>query len=246
MEVCANGLTSAVAAQQGGAIRVELCDNLLEGGTTPSYAQIKLAREKLHIQLYPIIRPRGGDFLYSNLEFELMKNDILLCKSLGCDGVVIGILLADGRVDKQRCAILVDLARPMKVTFHRAFDRSRDLKEALADVIDLGCERILTSGGKLSALEGAAVLKELIALAAGRIEIMPGAGIREHNIKEIINITGATVFHATAKSAALTGMSYVNVALDQAATGDESSYELTTAAAVRRLIEKANDPHKLI
>ena len=242
MEVCANGLSSALAAQQGGAIRVELCDNLLEGGTTPSYAQIKLAIEKLHIQLYPIIRPRGGDFLYTDLEFELMKEDILLCKSLGCDGVVIGMLLADGRVDKQRCATLIDLARPMKVTFHRAFDHSRDLKEALADVIDLGCDRILTSGGKPGALEGAAILKELIALAAGRIEIMPGAGIREHNIKEIINLTGASVFHATAKTRVLPAMDYVNVVLEQTATGDESSYELTTAAAVRCLIEKANDP----
>jgi copper homeostasis protein len=240
MEVCANGLASALAAEKGGAIRVELCDNLLEGGTTPSYAQIKLATEKLNIQVYPIIRPRGGDFLYTDLEFELMKTDIQCCKDLGCDGVVIGMLLEDGRVDKDRCATLIDIARPMKVSFHRAFDRSNDLKSALEDIIELGCERILTSGGKPTALEGATVIKELIEQAAGRIEIMPGAGIRKQNIKEIMDVTGAKVFHATAKTPVPSAMQYVNVAFNQAGAVDENNWELTTAAAVDQLISRAN------
>lgn len=240
MEVCANGLASALAAEQGGAIRVELCDNLLEGGTTPSYAQIKLATEKLNIQVYPIIRPRGGDFLYTDLEFELMKADIQCCKDLGCDGVVIGMLLEDGRIDKVRCTALIEIARPMKVSFHRAFDRSLDLKSALEDVIALGCERILTSGGKATALAGAQVIKELIYAAAGRIEIMPGAGIREHNIREIMEISGAEVFHATAKSPVDSSMRYVNTVLNQAAAADENNYELTTPAAVAQLIQRAN------
>ncbi|WP_432708438.1 copper homeostasis protein CutC [Pedobacter sp.] len=240
MEVCANGLTSALAAEQGGAIRVELCDNLLEGGTTPSYGQIKLVTENLNIQVYPIIRPRGGDFLYSDLEFELMKADIQCCKALGCDGVVIGMLLEDGSVDVARCAVLIEIARPMKVSFHRAFDRCEDLKIAMEDIIALGCERILTSGGKPSALEGASVIKALIELAAGRIEIMPGSGIRDHNIREIIQLTGAKVFHATAKLPVSSAMQYVNVVLNQAAVGDENNYELTTTAAVEQLIKRAN------
>jgi copper homeostasis protein len=240
MEVCANGLRSALAAQEGGAVRVELCDNLLEGGTTPSYAQIKLAREKLYIELYPIIRPRGGDFLYNDLEFELMKADIEICRSLGCDGVAIGMLLGDGHIDKVRCATLIKLARPMKVTFHRAFDRCQDLKRALVDVISLGCDRVLTSGGKPTAWEGVSVIKELLELAAGRIGIMPGAGIREHNVGEIMRLTGAMEFHATAKSPLSSSMSYVNFELDMAASADENSFEVTTTAAVKQFIKRAN------
>ena len=168
MEVCANSVRSALAAQRGGAIRVELCDNLLEGGTTPSYAQIKVAKELLSIQVYPIIRPRGGDFLYDDLEFSLMKADITLCRSLKCDGVVFGILKADGSVDMERCAELIELAKPMKATFRRAFDMSHHLEIALENIIELGFERILTSGGVASALKGASVISKLIEQAAGR------------------------------------------------------------------------------
>jgi copper homeostasis protein len=240
MEVCANGVASAIAAQDGGAIRVELCDNLHEGGTTPSYAQIKLARKFLTIQVYPIIRPRGGDFLYSDLEFNLMKIDILNCKSLNCDGVVIGILKADGSIDKERCLALIELAKPMKVAFHRAFDSSNDLEKALEDIIDIGCERILTSGGKSDALEGAQRIKSLIERAAGRISMMPGAGIRAHNVAEIIRITGATEFHATAKSFVDSAMQFRNPDVMMGTAADEYIFELTTAATVQSLIEKAN------
>ncbi|MES2457765.1 MAG: copper homeostasis protein CutC [Bacteroidota bacterium] len=240
MEVCANSLASALAAQEGGALRVELCDNLPEGGTTPSYAQIKLAKKLLKIQLYPIIRPRGGDFLYSDLEFELMKEDISVCRSLGCDGVVIGILHADGSVDRERCAELIKLAGSMGVTFHRAFDMSRDLFQALEDVIELGCERILTSGGAASSLEGTDVLARLIEQAAGRISIMPGAGINTGNIVELIKQTGAKEFHASARKPVLSGMTFRNSRLNMGAVADEFSYDLTDTHTVKTLIDLAN------
>ncbi|SMC80823.1 copper homeostasis protein CutC [Pedobacter nyackensis] len=240
MEVCANSLRSAQAAQDGGAIRVELCDNLLEGGTTPSYAQIVLAKRMLNIQVYPIIRPRGGDFLYSELEFELMKEDIKLCRELKCDGVVIGILKSDGSVDKERCRELIELVGDMKVTFHRAFDMSNDLFQALEDIIELGCTRILTSGGESSALKGAAVLKSLIEQANGRISIMPGAGVNVHNIEELIQLTGAKEFHASAKNAVSSEMQFRNPKLNMGAEADEFSYDLTSSDTVKRLIELAN------
>lgn len=242
MEVCANSLSSALAAQEGGAVRVELCDNLPEGGTTPSYAQIALTRQMLSIKVYPIIRPRGGDFFYSELEFELMKEDIKVCKSLNCDGVVIGILNRDGSVDMKRCAELMELAKPMHVTFHRAFDMSNNLFEALEDIITLGCERILTSGGKASAIAGAAVLAKLIARANGRIIVMPGAGITTANITELIAITGATEFHASARSVVAGKMLYRNPGLNMGTETDEFSYSLTDSAIVKNLIERANRP----
>jgi copper homeostasis protein len=240
MEVCANSLRSALAAQEGGAIRVELCDNLLEGGTTPSYAQIALAKKLLHIQVYPIIRPRGGDFLYSDLEFELMKEDIKICAALKCEGVVIGILKSDGSVDKERCRELIELAGDMKVTFHRAFDMSNDLFKVLEDIIELGCTRILTSGGESSAIKGAAVLRRLIEQANDRISIMPGAGVNVDNIAELLKFTGAKEFHASAKSAVSSEMQFRNPKLNMGAEADEFSYDLTSSDTVKRLIELAN------
>jgi len=242
MEVCANSVRSALAAQEGGAIRVELCDNLPEGGTTPSYAQIALAKKTLSIKVYPIIRPRGGDFLYSELEFNLMKEDIKICKSLNCDGVVIGILKANGSVDKERCAELIEAAKPMPVTFHRAFDMSNDLEKALEDIIELGCERILTSGGEASAIKGADVLAKLIKQAEGRIIIMPGAGVSANNISDIIKITGAKEFHASARHAVKSEMQFRNPRLSMGSIADEFSYDLTDSEAVKNLIELANKP----
>ena len=154
LEVIAFNIESCKLAQQSGAYRIELCDNPSEGGTTPSIGMIKAAREKVDIELFPIIRPRGGDFLYSDDEFEIMKEDILQCKKIGCDGVVIGLLNADGNVDKIRTSQLVNLAYPMSVTFHRAFDRANDPFKAMEDIIECGCERILTSGQQPTASEG--------------------------------------------------------------------------------------------
>ncbi|CAM4344986.1 copper homeostasis protein [Pedobacter westerhofensis] len=240
MEVCANSVTSAIEAQLGGAKRVELCASLTEGGTTPSYSEIVMAKKMLDIEVYPIIRPRGGDFLYSALEFELMKEDVRLCKSLNCEGISTGILTTEGKVDKVRCAELFELASPMKVTFHRAFDMTDNLEEALEDLISLGAVRVLTSGGKSSALVGSAVLEKLIQQAAGRISIMPGAGVNTGNIADIISLTGAKEFHASARLAVSSAMTYRNEELNMGADADEYSTTLTNAALVKKLLELAN------
>lgn len=210
LEICAASVASCVAAQEGGAHRIELCDNLLEGGTTPSHATIALAREKVKIAIYPIIRPRGGDFLYSDLEYETMKRDIAVCKQLGCDGIVIGLLTPDGKVDIPRTKTLVELAWPMGVTYHRAFDMTDDPLQALEDVIATGCERILTSGHRNTAVEGASLLAELVKKADGRIAIMVGSGVRSHNIGQLIQATGAGEYHTTAKAFIESGMQYRN------------------------------------
>ncbi len=240
MEVCANSLESAIAAQEGGAIRVELCDNLAEGGTTPSYAQIAMAKKILQIKVYPIIRPRGGDFLYTQLEFELMKEDIKICKSLKCDGVVIGILKADGSIDKERCKTLIELARPMGVTFHRAFDMSNDFERALEDIIEIGCERVLSSGGESSALKGVGTLAKLIEQSAGRIIVMPGAGISKTNIAELIKTTDAKEFHASARHTSSSEMQFRNQKLNMGGAADEFSHDLTDSQLVKELIDLAN------
>ena len=210
LEIIGFNIESCIIAQAAGAHRIELCDNPGDGGTTPSYGFIKAAREKLHIQLYPIIRPRGGDFLYSADEFEMMKTDISTCKVLGCDGVVIGMLHADGTVDTVRCQQLVELAYPMGVTFHRAFDRSNDPFVALEDIIETGCERILTSGLVPSCLDGAPLIAQLIQKADERIIIMPGSMLRSSNVAEIATITGATEFHTSARITMNSTMDYIN------------------------------------
>ncbi|PST83008.1 copper homeostasis protein CutC [Pedobacter yulinensis] len=235
IEVCANSLPSALAAQEGGAIRVEFCDNLAEGGTTPSAGQLLLARQSLHIGLWPIIRPRGGDFLYSDLEFRIMQEDIKLCKSIGCDGVVTGILMADGQIDTARMRQLVELALPMPLAFHRAFDMSRNFEEALGELIGLGIKRVLSSGGKSSAWAGRETLAALVKLAQAQIEIMPGAGVNAENIGEL-RATGATQFHASCKTSISSRMNFRNHDALMGSLTDEYSYEQTTAARVRELV----------
>jgi copper homeostasis protein len=199
LEVIAFNIESCIAIENCGAHRIELCDNPADGGTTASYGFIQAAREKTSIELYPIIRPRGGDFFYSDDEFEIMKADIKLCKDLGCDGVVIGILNKDGSIDKKRCSQLVALAYPMGVTFHRAFDRVNDAAQALEDVIEIGCERILTSGLQPTALDGMDTIVSLIKQADERIIIMPGSGVRSSNIVQIAESCAATEFHTSAR-----------------------------------------------
>lgn len=199
LEVIGFTIEGCTIAQQAGAHRIELCDNPADGGTTPSYGFIKAAREKLQVELFPIIRPRGGNFLYTDDEFEIIKTDVKLCKELGCDGVVIGMLTKDTRVDKKRCSELISLAYPLRVTFHRAFDRTANPFEALEDIIEIGCERILTSGQKPNALEGAELIKQLIEKADGRIIIMPGSGVRSDNVIAIAETTMATEFHSSAR-----------------------------------------------
>ncbi|HLK29252.1 MAG TPA: copper homeostasis protein CutC [Puia sp.] len=215
LEICSFNIQSALIAQHAGAYRVELCADPVGGGTTPSLGLIKTAREKLHIQLYPIIRPRGGDFLFTDEEFEIMLNDVSLCKQLGCDGVVIGMLNADGTIDKKRCEKLVQLAYPLGVTFHRAFDWSINPFEALEDIVSVGCERILTSGQKPTAPEGAQLINELVRQAENRIVIMPGSGIRANNIIELKEKTTAEEFHTSARTLVKSNMQFINKNMDE-------------------------------
>lgn len=196
-EVCANSLQSAIAAQLGGADHIELCSQLDAGGITPSAATIKLAVEQLDIPVYVLIRPRSGDFCYDDHDFELMKEDILFTKSLGAAGVVIGMLLPNGDIDVKRTSELVKLARPLAVTFHRAFDRACDPLSALEDVISTGADRILTSGQAATAIEGKDLLKTLVEKANRRITILAGAGINPVNVSEIINYTKVNEVHAS-------------------------------------------------
>ena len=206
LEICCNSLNSALAAQKGDASRIELCDNMAEGGTTPSMGLIQVCKNLLTIPVFPIIRPRGGDFLYNDAEFEVMKQDITICKKIGCEGVAIGLLKANGSIDTNRCREIIELARPMQVTFHRAFDRCKDLQISLESIILLGFERVLTSGAEVSAANAIVNLSNLVKWAAGRIIIMAGSGINESNIADIAHKTGIQAFHSTAKTARETKM----------------------------------------
>lgn len=210
LEIIGFTIESCRIAQAAGASRIELCDNPGEGGTTASWGFIKAARKALHIQLYPIIRPRGGDFLYNDEEFEIMKTDVQVCKDAGCDGVVIGMLKKDGSIDKKRCAELVSIAYPLGVTFHRAFERCSNPFEALEDIIEIGCERILTSGQQPTAIEGTELLNQLTRQADTRITIMPGSGVRSSNIIDIAKQTGAVEFHSSARKLIKSQMSFNN------------------------------------
>jgi copper homeostasis protein len=215
LEIIGFNIQSCVAAQNAGADRIELCDNFSEGGTTPSYAFIKAARKKLSIELYVMIRPRGGDFFYDEDEFDLMKQNITLCKETGCDGVVLGILTSAGNVDKERCQLLIDYAYPLGVTFHRAFDRAYEPFCALEDVIEIGCERILTSGQKPKATGGAELLKQLVEKAEDRIIIMPGSGVNATNLAMLAETTGAREFHSSASLFLKSKMEYNNERMNE-------------------------------
>jgi copper homeostasis protein len=199
LEICANSIQSALAAQAGGAHRIELCQNLEQGGITPSYGLIKQVRAQLTIQVFVLIRPRPGNFVYDADELAIMRADIEVCKALGCDGVVLGVLTAAGQVDVEASRALVELAHPLPVTFHRAFDATLDLGQALEDVVATGSQRLLTSGGQASAPAGQDQLAALVQQAAGRLSIMPGAGITPANLSTLATHTGAREFHATAK-----------------------------------------------
>lgn len=210
IEVCANSAYSGIMAQKGGATRIELCAGIPEGGTTPSYGEIKAAKENLDIVLNVIIRPRSGDFLYSPLEIEIMKNDIRMCKQIGVDGVVFGCLTPDGDIDIALCETLMKEAEGLSVTFHRAFDVCRSPFESLEQIIDMGFDRILTSGQQPTAFQGRELIAELQKKAAGRIIIMPGCGVNETNIDELCNTTGCFEFHTSARCSIPSAMIYKN------------------------------------
>ena len=199
LEICAGSLASAQAAQAGGAHRIELCQNLEQGGITPSYGLIQAVRAQLQIPVFVLIRPRPGGFVYDADELAIMRADIEMCRQLGCAGVVLGTLDAAGRVDMAACRSLMEVAGNLDVTFHRAFDACRNQAEALEDVIALGCQRLLTSGGQPTAEAGQSQLTALVQQAAGRIAIMPGAGVSVANIRTLASQTGAREFHTSAK-----------------------------------------------
>jgi copper homeostasis protein len=202
LEVAVFSLEAAIKAIQSGANRIEFCENPNEGGTTPSYGSLKtLMSLNFNIPVFPIIRPRGGDFLYTEAEFECIKTDLLLVKNLGYPGAVIGLLKEDGSIDIERTKELVQLAAPMEITFHRAFDRCNNAFEGLEAIIETGCKRILTSGQVPNVVDALPLIKELVEKADGRIIILPGSGVRSNNCKEIINTTGAIEIHSSARKA---------------------------------------------
>ncbi|MBR7014478.1 MAG: copper homeostasis protein CutC [Prevotella sp.] len=210
-EVCANSVESCLAAQKGGAHRVELCAGIPEGGTTPSYGEIVTARKVLTTtRLHVIIRPRGGDFLYSDLEMERMIADIDVARQIGADGVVFGCLTEEGDIDMKKNRLLMEHSEGLSTTFHRAFDRCRDPRQALEQIISLGFDRILTSGAQPTAEQGISLLKELHDQAADRIIILAGCGVNEGNIRKIHEQTGIREFHFSAREKVLSHMRFTN------------------------------------
>ena len=236
-EICANSVASCIAAQEGGADRVELCAGIPEGGTTPSYGMIRNARESISIALNVIIRPRGGDFLYSDKEIQEMIYDIQMAKELGADGLVFGCLNPDGTVDINTMSRLMEAAGETPVTYHRAYDHTNDPFKALEDIISLGCARILTSGCRPTALEGAELLAQLVEKAGDRIIIMPGCGVRETNIADIARLSGAGEFHFSARESVESGMVFRNPEVAMGSEDDPYGYVATTARRVAATIE---------
>ncbi len=198
LEICVFNTATAVAAEKAGADRIELCENYANGGTTPSYGYLKTVREKISIPVFPMIRPRGGDYFHTEDEIAIIRKDILLCKELGFEGVVFGLLNQDGTIDSENTARLVEAAYPLEVTFHRAFDRCKDPLVALETIISCGCNRILTSGQQPKVTEGLALVKQLVDQANDRIIIMPGSGLNSDNLATVI-ATGVTEVHTSAR-----------------------------------------------
>lgn len=225
VEVCAFSLESCIAAELGGAKRVELCASLYEGGTTPSLGLIKLAKQKISTEIHAMIRPRGGDFCYSEVEIMVMQEDIRIAKMFGCDGVVLGILEKEGKVNIAQTKEMVDLAKPMQVTFHRAIDMTPDYLEALENIIETGCRRILTSGQKNTVMEGIEAIKNLVKQANGRIEIMAGSGVNAGNALTIAN-TGVDALHLTGKATRDSEMIYRKEGITMGGLSEVPEYEI--------------------
>ncbi|HEV8695349.1 MAG TPA: copper homeostasis protein CutC [Lysobacter sp.] len=231
LEIAANSVGSALAAQAGGADRIELCENLIEGGCTPSYGTIAVVRDRLRIPVFVLIRPRGGDFLYDEAERDAMLRDIEACVRLGCDGVVLGALDPNGDVDVALCQSLIDAADELEVTFHRAFDATRNQAQALEDIVALGCRRLLTSGGAIDALAGADAIAALRQQANGRIALMAGAGITADNLSELLRRSGVNEVHTSARALRRSPMQHRNEVLK----GLEPDWMQTDIDVVRSL-----------
>lgn len=238
-EICANSAESCVAAQQGGAQRVELCAAIPEGGTTPSYGEISVTRKLIDIRLHVIIRPRGGDFLYTAEEIDIMEEDIRMTRQAGADGVVFGCLTPDGELDRKAMERLMKVSEGLSVTFHRAFDYVKDPFRVMEELTGMGVDRILTSGQQPTAFQGADLLRRLVDQAAGRIIIMPGCGVNETNIAELAARTGASEFHFSARENKQSRMLLRNPALSMGGTVtiDEYQRPVTTPERVRNTIQ---------
>jgi copper homeostasis protein len=242
IEVCVDSVASAMAAERGGASRIELCSSLIEGGVTPSAGLIELTRAAVTLPLHVMIRPRAGDFCYEADEFETMQRDIASAKRMGADGVVFGVLRPAGDVDEDRTRQLVDLARPLAVTFHRAFDMTADLFRALDDVCATGADRVLTSGGEPTALQGSAVIAQLIVKAADRIIIMPGSGIKPESARQFVRETGAREIHVGLCTALPSPMLHRNQKVSMGAIDDREYQRFSVLEEnVRRLREAVTD-----
>jgi len=237
IEIVVYNIESALKAQEGGADRIELCDSPGDGGTTPSYGTIEVVRNNTNLDVYVMLRPRGGDFCYSNDEFYSMKRDLFQSQKLSVDGFVLGILNPNGTIDKKRCKELIDKARPLKVTCHRAFDMTRDPYEALEDCIEVGFERILTSGQQPRAALGIGLIAELVKRARGRIKIMPGSGIDEDSVHEIVSKTGVDEIHFSALAFRDSQMEFRNPAIAGMGSNEGSEFKLRTVDPdrIRRL-----------
>lgn len=245
LEICCYSVESAIIAEESGADRIELCAGIYEGGTTPSLATIELAKTLVTIPINVIIRPRGADFCYSDIEFECMKKDIEACKKIGVNGIVSGILLPDGKIDTERTKELIELSKPLSFTFHRAFDMVEDHILALEQLMDLGADRILTSGGMQTADEGADLLKDLVAFSKDRIIIMPGSGVSHSNIQFLSDTTKANEFHCSAKSLVKSKMTYLNPNINMGGESciPEFEYYEADSEKIRKIVSilKAED-----
>ncbi len=242
LEICVDTVESAIIAQSAGADRIELCNNLMEGGTTTGFGTISSARNNLTIGLNVIIRPRGGDFLYSDLEYDIMRRDIDCCGEIGVDGIVLGLLIQDGSIDIDRTARLIEYAKPMSVTFHRAFDMCSDPIKGLEDVITSGAHRLLSSGQKNKAIDGIELISQLIKKAGNRIIIMPGSGINSSNISVIAKSTDAIEFHSTARKIIESEMNFRKEGVTMGGMPDISEFSRKAAdpVEIRNIINTLN------
>ncbi len=239
LEICCDSVQSAIAAEKGGASRIELCGNLMEGGTTPSSGLLGLVRDRLRIPIHVMIRPRGGDFCYHDLEIEVMRRDIQMAKALGAEGIVLGLLRPEGSIDQLPAQELIALARPLKITWHRAFDMTVDPFAALEDLISLGVDILLTSGQQKAAVLGKDLIAKLHRQSVGRISLMPGGGVNADNILDLALTTGCRQFHSSARQQFPGRMQFRRSGLHMGGwEQDEFGYWQVAQPRVRRMADR--------